>query len=121
MSEENRQDTRYQEIGRVDAPEICALNGILDDISETGCKVHFPCSVKVNPENEYTLKFTLSRYPEQAPLVLICKPVWINEEETETQIGFQHLFSPDEARLHEYISHLEEIEGDSFDVFRKIQ
>lgn len=113
MSEENRQETRYQEIGRVDAPEICALNGVLDDISDTGCKVHFPCPVEVNLDNEYTLKFTLSRHSEEPPLQLICKPVWVNQEAGSTQVGFKYLFSPDDARLHEIIDHLEEIEDDS--------
>ena len=60
MNEENRQDTRYVEIGRVVAPEICALNGILDDISLTGCKIHFPCILDVNLDNEYNLKISLS-------------------------------------------------------------
>ncbi|MBP5568887.1 MAG: PilZ domain-containing protein [Treponema sp.] len=113
MNRENRQETRYQEIGRVDAPEICALNGILDDISDTGCKVHFSCPVKVSLENEYNLKFTLSSYSEEPPLQLVCKPMWVKKENTETQIGFKYLFSPDDSRLHEIINHLEEMEDDS--------
>lgn len=113
MNEENRQDTRYQEIGRVDAPEICALNGVLDDISETGCKVHFPCSVDVSQDNEYKIKITLSRSTDEPPLQLICKPVWVNNNPEESQIGFKYLFSPDDSRLHEFISYLKEIENDS--------
>ena len=44
-SEENRKNHRYPEIGRVIAPELCALPGILDNISFDGCKIHFPVSV----------------------------------------------------------------------------
>ena len=76
-------------------------------------KVHFSCPVKVSLENEYNLKFTLSSYSEEPPLQLVCKPMWVKKENTETQIGFKYLFSPDDSRLHEIINHLEEMEDDS--------
>ena len=56
MEQENRLHTRYEEIGRITAPEICALPGILDDISLTGCKVHYSFPVVVDLENEYDVK-----------------------------------------------------------------
>lgn len=110
--EENRQNIRYSEIGRVDAPEICALNGVLDDISATGCKIHFPCPVVLDIENEYKLKITLSRASDEPPLQLLCKPMWVNEIGGSTQIGFQNLYSPDENRLHEFISYLHQLSQD---------
>lgn len=110
--DENRQNTRYQEIGRVVCPEICALTGILDDISSTGCKIHFPFSVVVDLEREYMMKITLSRSPDEAPLQLMCKPMWVTENNGITQIGFAILFSPDESRLHDFISFLEQVNED---------
>lgn len=79
MSEENRISTRYSEIGRVTAPELCALPGILDNISATGCKIHFPVSVVVDLEVEYMIKIQLTRSPEEPPLQLMCKPMWVSE------------------------------------------
>lgn len=107
--DENRQDIRYQEIGRVNAPEICVLPGILDNISSNGCKVHFPMSVTVDLENEYMIKISLSRSPEDGPLQLMCKPMWVSEVGSTTQIGFSILFSPDENRLHTFINYLQKI------------
>lgn len=112
MNEENRQDTRYVEIGRVIAPEICALNGILDDISLTGCKIHFPCILDVNLDNEYNLKISLSRSPEDTPLQLLCKPIWVKQGAGDTYIGMQNLYSPDESRLKDFIDFLEQLSTD---------
>lgn len=114
MDDENRQSIRYHEIGRVIAPEICTLPGILDNISATGCKVHFPVSATINLDNEYLLKISLSRAPEEGPLQLMCKPMWVSELSGSTQIGFSILFSPDEARLHTFIEFLQQINEDEF-------
>lgn len=112
MNEENRQNTRYSEIGRVIAPEICPLNGVLDDISLTGCKIHFPCVTDVNLEEEYPVKFVFSRTPEEEPLQLLCKPIWVKHTSQSTELGLTYLFSPDDTRLKEFISNLENISDD---------
>jgi len=106
---ENRQSTRYSELGRVFSTELCALPGILDDISIDGCRVHFPIPVVVELENEYKIKIQLSRAPDEAPLQLLCKPIWVNDNGGITNLGFQILYSPDDMRLRETIAELERI------------
>lgn len=107
---ECRNNERYPEIGRVICPELCALPGILDNISLTGCKIHFPISMVVNLDNEYMIKISLSRSPEDPPLQCMCKPMWVKECANSTQIGLQILYSPDHARLHEFITYLKNLE-----------
>lgn len=109
---ENRQEARYKEIGRIIAPEICSLTGILDDISSTGCKVHYPFPVVVELENEYEIKIAPTRTHDETPLKLICVPQWVNEKDGNTHIGFKILYSPDAARLAEFISYLEHLNDD---------
>lgn len=109
---ENRQETRYKEIGRIIAPEICALTGILDDISATGCKVHYPFPVVVELENEYEIKIAPTRTHDETPLKLICIPQWVNEKDGCTHIGFQILYSPDANRLAEFIAYLQKVSDD---------
>ena len=106
---ENRQFPRYPELGRVFSPELCALPGILDDISIEGCRIHFPIPVVVELENEYKLKIQLSRTPDEPPLQLLCRPVWANDSGGITMLGFQILYSPDDLRLREVISELDRI------------
>lgn len=113
MNKENRVDTRYDEIARVIAPEICVLPGVLDNISASGCKIHFPLSaVNADVENEYEIKIIPSRLNFEAPLNLMCVPQWIKENADSTEIGFKILYSPDAARLAKFIEYLDELSKD---------
>lgn len=112
MSEENRQHTRFEEIGRVTAPEICALPGVLDDISASGCKIHYSFPVVIDLENEYEIKVSPLHQPDQLPLNLICIPQWVKEQDGNTYIGLKIQYSPDANRLSTFISHMEEISKD---------
>ena len=55
MNEENREAERYDDMGKVNCPELCALSGNLINISKTGLMVHFPVpvSVDIEAQNEY--------------------------------------------------------------------
>lgn len=112
MEHENRLHTRYEEIGRITAPEICALPGILDDISLHGCKVHYSFPVVVDLETEYDVKISPLHGSNSAPLNLICTPQWVNEASGNTYIGFKIQYSPDAHKLEEFIKHLEKISKD---------
>ena len=116
MGIENRQSTRFPEFGKVVCPELCALPGILDNISSTGCKVHFPISVVVDLETEYMLKISLSRSIEEEPLSLMCHPIWVSEKSGSTEMGFGILYSPDDNRLREIINELESAHDDTLDI-----
>ena len=112
MLKENRQSVRYDEIGRVISPDLCALPGILDNISSGGCKVHFPLSVVVDLENEYELKIYSSRPAFPEPLNLICQPQWVKETDGCTEIGFSIMYSPDANRLSEFVAYLDTLSQD---------
>ncbi len=114
MDQENRLHTRYEEIGRITAPEICALPGILDDISLTGCKVHYSFPVVVDLENEYDVKISPLHGTNGTPLNLICTPQWVKEQEGNTFIGFKINYSPDAHKLEDFIKHLETILKDDY-------
>ena len=112
MEQENRLHTRYDEIGRISAPEICALPGILDDMSLNGCKVHYSFPVVVDLETEYDVKISPLHGSTSVPLNLICTPQWVKEQEGNTYIGFKIHYSPDAHKLEQFIKHLETISKD---------
>jgi hypothetical protein len=116
MSDDNRKEVRYEDIGRVEAVDICALPGVLDDISLTGCRVHFPIPVTVDMENDYELKIRLSHKTMLTPLILICHPQWKKMNGNETEIGFQVLRSPDSPQLASYIELLKQDADDPANV-----
>ncbi len=114
MSDENRLNTRYKEIGRVLISEISSLPGVLDDISISGCKIHFLMPVVIDLENEYNVKILLSRNSTENPLNLYCKPQWAKECQGSTQIGMKIIFSPDMKRLTSFINDLKKEDSDIF-------
>lgn len=112
MDKENRTNIRYKDIGHIIAPEICVLPGIIDDISLSGCKVHYQFPVVIDLENEYEVKLSPSQNPSENPLNLMCTPQWVKEVDGKTYVGFQIQYSPDASRLQEFISHMEKLSDD---------
>lgn len=108
MGYKDRQETRYKEIGRINSPQLCVIPGILDDISLSGCKVHYQVPVVVDLENEYEIKLSPNSNNDEPPLNLICKPQWVKECDGNTFIGLQILYSPDVNRLSTFIEYLSE-------------
>ena len=101
-----RKSPRYSEIGRVDAPTLCALPGVLDNISAEGCKIHFPFTLTVDLENDYDIKLTPANC---APKVfqLVGHPQWVKETKNTTEIGFSILPSHNSRELVAYVNELE--------------
>ena len=114
MNYTNRQEVRFKEIGRINAPELCAIPGLLDDISLNGCKIHYQFPLVVDLDSEYEIKISPNSQTDDHPLNLICKPQWVKEIQGNTYIGFQILYSPDVNRLAEFITYLSQKEDDDF-------
>lgn len=112
MDFEKRSEIRYTEMGKITCPELCALPGVLDNISAIGIKIHYAFPVVVDLENEYELQIFPSNATTTIPFTLKCQPQWVNEQDGSTFIGFKTLYSPDLNRLNEFINHLEELSED---------
>ena len=105
--EENRQNTRYKEIGHFLAQKLCLLPGVLDDVSLEGCKIHYQFPVDVEVDSEYEAQLSPSQYPAELPLKLICKTQWVKKSDEMTYIGFKILYSPDRKCLADFIQQLQ--------------
>ncbi|MCR5724318.1 MAG: PilZ domain-containing protein [Treponema sp.] len=103
MISELRSQERYEDFGRIECPEICIVNGVLNDISINGCKVHFDAPITINLEDDYELHVRLS-HSAQAPLILMCHPQWVKSDNDTADVGFLIMRSPDTARLKQYVS-----------------
>ncbi|MBO5100427.1 MAG: PilZ domain-containing protein [Treponema sp.] len=105
MSSNLRKNIRFEDFGKVECSEICLVAGVLDDISVSGCKVHFDAPVTINMEDDYELKIRLSRI-NLDPFILLCHPQWQKEDNGTTEVGFSILHSLDTSRLESYIEQL---------------
>lgn len=108
MKKNNRKQERYDDYGRVDCPKICALSGILDDISLSGCKAHFPIKLSVDKDDEYILSIRSSNKYSASQLTMIAHIQWSSFDGQNTSVGFQFLRSPDTPKLASYISLLKD-------------
>ena len=116
MRQERRREARYPEIGHILCEQICALPGVLEDISTSGFRAHFPNPVFTEEEQEYDVRLTFSRQGVVHSLELFCVPQWKKETKSETEIGFKILRSPDTPLLASFIESLREQSEDSSDV-----
>lgn len=116
MKKQPRSAVRFSEIGRVDCEQITVLPGILDDISESGCKIRFPSPAEVDMEKEYTIFIRLSRSDCKECLELIVSPQWMTEADSQVEIGFKFLRSPDTPALNQLIELLEAENSASDDI-----
>ncbi|MBP5284299.1 MAG: PilZ domain-containing protein [Treponema sp.] len=107
MNEEKRTLQRFQDFGRVNCSELCAVSGVLEDISLRGCRVHFDAIIAFDCENDYELNVRLSR-DNLEPLELLCHPQWCKCVNGMTDIGFEILRSKDSSRLENYIKLISE-------------
>ncbi len=107
-----RQHTRFEDFGKVDCAELSPVNGVLEDISLKGCKVHYDFPVEINTEKDYELKIRLSR-SNLEPLVLIGHPQWVSAQDLSIDVGFQFLRSRDTFKLESYIKNLTDEINDS--------
>ncbi|MBQ5999486.1 MAG: PilZ domain-containing protein [Treponema sp.] len=107
MNSKERLSQRFEDMGRFFAEDICALPGILENISREGCKIRYQFPVTVDMDCDYDVKITFARAASDS-FVLVCHPQWIHEEGNYTEIGFRILPSTDYTRLASYINQLEE-------------
>ncbi len=107
MSRNLRKNERFYDFGRADCSLICPVSGILEDISLTGCKIHYDAPVMINPETDYEIHIRLSR-ASVGTFVLMCHPQWQKEKaDGSTEVGFIFLHSPDSTALESYIKQLQ--------------
>ncbi|MBQ1949942.1 MAG: PilZ domain-containing protein [Treponema sp.] len=107
MQEKERLSQRFEDMGRFFAPDLCALPGILVNISREGCKIRYQYPVTIDEENDYEAKITFAR-AASGSFTLVCHPQWVRTEGNCTEIGFRILPSTDYTRLASYILQLEE-------------
>jgi hypothetical protein len=107
MDSEKRQDPRFDDIARVDIPDLCIFPGILVDISQLGCKVRFSTELDPDMESDYELKITPAGKNSSEGFVLIVHPMWKNVTSGSSEIGFRILRSPGTRQLIQHVKNLQ--------------
>ncbi len=103
---------RFKDIGRFVAEDICALPGVLENISQDGCKIHYSLPVELEMEKDYEAKIIFARAANEQ-FNLLFHPQWLKKEGDNTDIGFKILPSTDYSKLAQYIKKLDSDSNDS--------
>jgi hypothetical protein len=105
-SGENRRHTRYRAFARVKFPDHLGEEGILKDISVTGCCVECTSLMNLKPDTPYILEMI----PESAARIgmfkLEVKPVWIRSGDYSSDVGFSIIASPKGKLFQRYVDYL---------------
>ncbi len=107
MESEKRKDPRFDDIARVDIPELSIFPGILVDISQLGCKVRFSVALEPDMDSDYELKITPAGKNSSEGFILIVHPMWKNIESGSSEIGFRILRSPGTRQLVQHVRNLQ--------------
>lgn len=111
MRLEKRRNARFKVLGRVNCKELSPLSGSLVDVSLHGCKIFYNLPVTVRLEDEYEVSLQISD-SEDDSIILICCPVWVNEDSGKTSVGMSVLRSPDSEKFVKYVSSLDKNFGE---------
>ena len=103
MHNELRREARFDHFGHVMCDGLCPVGGVIDNVSQSGCRVHFDVPVTVSFESDYEIHARLSRFPTDE-LVLIGHPAWVRTDNGATAIGFSILRSPDTVRWESFVA-----------------
>ena len=114
MSElEHRTNVRYEDFARITCPEICFLQGVLLDVSESGCKIRFPVTVDIDYDKDYEVTIQPSCKAGLSPFTIVVHPVWEDDSKETPEVGFVILHSPGIPSLIKYLEILHNLSLDS--------
>ncbi len=114
MKKITRKETRFSDIARFESGDLCALPGVLEDVSRNGCRVQFPVSVDLDMEKDYSAVVHFPEHGLKSSLKLVCHPQWLHKHDGKCDVGFSFLRSPDTPELMNHIDFLtKEVSSDS--------
>ena len=106
MKTEKRKNQRFEDMGKVEALDLCPFPGVFVDVSKVGCRVRFPTSFLANTDFEYEMKISPVRFNCYESFLIIVRPIWQKNTEDSTEIGFNVLHSPDFRKFDNYVEKL---------------
>lgn len=110
MKSDTRKTERFDDMGRVDIPAVSPMSGVLDNISTSGCKIHYQFPVTVSEGEDLEISIIFARAAMDGPVKLLCHAKWIKVEDGCTEIGLKFLPSRELVHIYEYIEELNQEE-----------
>src|SRR5215471_16318287 len=103
---ESRRSPRYRTIARVEISKVSGGEGLLKNISITGCCVECTGMVKVQPLAQYQLMIKPEKESHIGPFELLAECKWVRHDGHATELGFSIIASPKGKQFQHYVDYL---------------
>jgi len=103
---ENRRSPRYRTIARVQISKVAESEGLLKNISITGCCVECPGMVNIQPLNQYQMIVIPEKESHIGTFELLVDCKWVRNDGHGTELGFGILTSPKGKQFQHYVDYL---------------
>ena len=103
---ESRNSPRYRTTAHVEMPKVPGGDGLLKNISITGCCVECAGVVKMQPEAQYQLMIKPEKEAHIGIFELTVECKWVRDDGHGTELGFSIIASPKGKQFQFYVDYL---------------
>ena len=103
---ELRRSPRYRTIARVEIQKVSGGDGLLKNISITGCCVECDDKVNIQPLTQYQLMIKPEKESRIGTFELDVECKWIRHDGHSTELGFGIIASPKGKQFQHYVDYL---------------
>jgi hypothetical protein len=103
---EKRKDTRYESTAKVIIEGISKEEGVLKDISVTGCRINLANYIEIKPHTQFKLKIIPEEASEIDSFHLAVENKWVGTEVDSFVFGFGIIKSPEGKQFGRYVDYL---------------
>jgi len=106
MSSENRRSPRYRTLAHVEIAKVSGGEGLLKNISITGCCVECTGKVSIEPSVQYQLEIKPEKDSHIGAFDLTVDCKWVRNDGHGTELGFGIIASPKGKQFQYYVDYL---------------
>ena len=103
---ENRKNSRFPAIARVQIPKVISGDALLKDLSVTGCRIECTMDVEIKENSRYTITVLPEESAEIDSFDLMVECKWIHPGSDSCDIGFNIIKSPGKRDFERYVDYL---------------
>jgi hypothetical protein len=103
---EKRKNSRYQALACARIPEVLEGEGIVRDISVTGCRVEYTAIADIPLNTQYELQVIPEKSSKVDLFELQVESKWVRNDGYSTEVGFLIVASPTGKHFQRYVDYL---------------
>jgi len=103
---ENRRSPRYRTLAHVEISKVSGGEGLLKNISITGCCVEITGKVQIQPLAQYQLVIKPEKESHIGSFELTVDCKWVRDDGHGTELGFGIIASPKGKQFQFYVDYL---------------